>query len=193
MNTKERETVYELPVKFTQAVELTPVSPLKNTHPPAIRSAESVLLPNFSPGAVLPVRGPGIVVEGGPNDNKICIDRLQEAQAQDGVCQEVMTWFDRQTGVRKSDRELKVIWANRMEEEADIHPERNAFRQVRANLILTKPPPAARATSSGKLLAFQELLGDRIRVRYVVPHIFRQQVIDKSHTCLLYTSDAADE
>ena len=182
MNTKERETVYELPVKFTQAVELTPVSPLKNTHPPAIRSAESVLLPNFSPGAVLPVRGPGIVVEGGPNDNKICLDRLREAQAQDGVCQEVMTWFDRQTGVRKSDRELKVIWANRMEEEADIHPERNAFRQVRANLILTEPPPAARATSSGKLLAFQELLGDRIRVRYVVPHIFRQQVIDKSHT-----------
>ena len=59
MNTKERETVYELPVKFTQAVELTPVSPLKNTHPSAVRSAESVLLPNFSPGAVLPVRGPG--------------------------------------------------------------------------------------------------------------------------------------
>jgi hypothetical protein len=181
-DTKDRETVYELPVKFTQAVELRPVNSGKNASPPTVRASESLLLPNFSPGAVLPVRGPGIVVEGGRNDNKICLDRLREAQAQDEVCQDVITWFDSRTGNRKSDRELKAVWAGRGEEEAELHSEREAFRQVRGNLILTKPPPAAGTTSSGKLLAFQELLGDRIRVRYIVPHIFRQQVIDKSHT-----------
>jgi hypothetical protein len=127
-DTKDRETVYELPVKFTQAVELRPVNSGKNASPPTVRASESLLLPNFSPGAVLPVRGPGIVVEGGrgpgivveggPNDNKICLDRLREAQAQDEVCQDVITWFDSRTGNRKSDRELKAVWAGRGEEEA---------------------------------------------------------------------------